>query len=126
MKSAVGGVDVPQEPIALVGHFYSRDNWDGPWIGMLTPSAFASAVNAGVFDAERRGPRGGWHYAIKSGRLWLEWRTKYVRLCQARAVGESLRRLNGTFGIPYRERQRLRRQHAQHLREQAKLKRNTP
>ncbi len=126
MKPAVGGVNVPAFPIATVGHFYSRDQWDGPWHGMLTPSAFASAVRAKVFTVERKGPRGGEHFAIISGRAWHEWRTKYVQLCQARVAGEALRRLNGTFNIPYHQRMKLQRELAAQERARAKLQRNNP
>ena len=105
---AVGGVDVPTFPIALVGIFLSRDRWDGPWIGLLTPAAFASAVKGEVFEAQRQGPRGGWYFAIKSGRAWSEWREKYVRICMARAVGEAKRRLDGTFKVHYLKRKGLR------------------
>jgi hypothetical protein len=43
-------------------------------------------------------------------------------LCQAKAVGEVTRRLNGTFLIPYHERVKLKREQARLAREQARRK----
>lgn len=101
----VGGVDVPADPIAPVGVFLSREAWDHPADGMLTMSAFASVTRTpGVMKVERRGPRGGRWWAIADEWEWRRWRDQYVARCEARAVGEAKRRLDGTYSVHYTKR----------------------
>jgi hypothetical protein len=89
----VGGQDVPDEPIAPVGVFYDFDSWLSPHFGMMEPSAFSSARNAGVFKVAPLGPRGGKHYAIETEEGWRAWVTKYKHRVLTREMREVARRL---------------------------------
>lgn len=66
-------------PIRPAGIFAPYQSWVSWTMSMLTLSAFRSALAAGVFLAEKRGPRGGYWYAVRSDEAWQSWVTVYKK-----------------------------------------------
>jgi hypothetical protein len=100
MRPPVGGLDVPDYPVAPVGGWYSYDTWQNPNWGLLTPSAFKSAVRAYVLKSAPKGPRGGLYWQVESEQAWLAWATAYKARVTARLAGDARRRLGfGADGL---------------------------
>lgn len=89
----LGGLDVPLEPIRPSQEFLSYDTWCNPYYGLLTVAAFNSARSAHALLRKKKGPKGGWWYAVDSAEAWTKWVLLYRERVQRRLNGEAARRL---------------------------------
>jgi hypothetical protein len=87
---------VPGMALAPPGAFHPLEWWIDRYYGdesRLTGAQARSALNFGALIKERRGPKGGWWYAVSSDEKWTEWREVWLDRIAGKIAGEARRQL---------------------------------